>query len=83
MTLYLPAPGNWSGVVNLQAQPAPGNWSEVTFKSEGEGRNSTFCKSSDCRSLEKVFKNLRQKLNLAEEAPVIGIESLKTNVLIW
>ena len=37
---------------------------------------------SDCRSLEKVFKNLRQKLNLAEEAPVIGIEGMKTNVLI-
>ena len=29
MTLNLPATGNWSGVVNLQAQPAPGNWSEV------------------------------------------------------
>ena len=38
---------------------------------------------SDHRYLEKVFKNLRQKLNLAEEAPVFGIEALNTNVLIW
>ena len=38
---------------------------------------------SDHRYLEKVFKNLRKKLNLAEEAPVIGVEALKTNVLIW
>ena len=35
---------------------------------------------SDHRYLEKVFKNLRQKLNLAEEAPILG---LKANVLIW
>ena len=34
---------------------------------------------SDHRYLEKVFKNLRPKLNLAEEAPVLA---LKTNVLI-
>ena len=38
---------------------------------------------SDHRYLEKVFKNLRSKLNLAEEAPVIGIGALKTNVLLW
>ena len=35
------------------------------------------------RHLEKVFKNLRKKLTLAEEAPVIGTEAVKTNVLIW
>ena len=35
---------------------------------------------SDHRYLEKVFKNLRQKLNLADEAPVLDLE---TNVLIW
>ena len=35
---------------------------------------------SDRRYLEKVFWNLRQKLHLAEEAPVLD---LKTNVLIW
>ena len=35
------------------------------------------------RYLEKVFKNLRKKLNLAENAPPLGIEALKTNVLIW
>ena len=37
----------------------------------------------DYRNLEKVFKDLRQKLILAEGAPVIGAEALKTNVLIW
>ena len=35
---------------------------------------------SDKRYLEKVFRNQRQKLNLAEEAPVLH---LKTDVLIW
>ena len=35
---------------------------------------------SDHRYVEKVFKNLRQKLNLGEEALVLD---LKTNVLIW
>ena len=34
-------------------------------------------------SLKKVFKNVRQKLNLAGEAPILVIEALKTNVLIW
>ena len=38
---------------------------------------------SDFRYLEKVLKNLRKKLNFAEEAPIIGIEALKTNVVIW
>ena len=46
MTLYLLAPGNWGGVVNLQAQSVRGNWTEVmTFKSEGQGWNSTICRS--------------------------------------
>ena len=40
-----------------------------------------FCVTSPSISLSKM--NLRKKLNLAEEAPVIGIEALKTNVLIW
>ena len=35
---------------------------------------------SDHRYLDKVFKNLQQKLNLAEEARVL---ELKTSVLIW
>ena len=35
---------------------------------------------SDHRYREQVFKNLRQKLNLAEDAPVLD---LKTKVLIW
>ena len=38
---------------------------------------------SDNRHHENVFKNLRQKFNFAEEAPVLGIASSKTNVLIW
>ena len=38
---------------------------------------------SDHRYLEKVFKNVRKKLNLAEVAPALGVEALKTNVLIW
>ena len=41
MTLYLGAPGNWSGVVNLQVQRASGNWCEVmTIKSKGQGWRS-------------------------------------------
>ena len=44
MTLNLPAPGNWGGEMNLQAQPAPANLSEVrTSKSEGQRWNSTMC----------------------------------------
>ena len=35
---------------------------------------------SDYRCVERVFKNLRQKLNLSEDAQVLD---LKTNVLIW
>ena len=38
---------------------------------------------SDHRYLEKVFKNLRKKLNIVEKAPIIGIEALKTNVWTW
>ena len=38
---------------------------------------------SDHRYLEKVSKNLQKQLNLAEVAPVIGIEALKTNVKTW
>ena len=80
MTLNLLAAGNWSGVMNLQAQSAPGNWSEgMKVKSEGQGGNSTTCKSPTMDTLEQVFKDLRQKLNLADEAPVLD---LKTNVLI-
>ena len=46
MTLNLPAPGNWSGEMNLQTQPAPGNWSEVRISdSEGESYTSTICRS--------------------------------------
>ena len=79
----LPAPGNWGGEKNLRAQPAPGNWSEVrTSKSESQRWSSATCRSSTIDTL-RVFKNLWKSLNLAEEAPVIGIEALKNNVLIW
>ena len=37
---------------------------------------------SDRRYVEKFSKNLRGKLNLAGDAPVVGIEALKTNVLL-
>ena len=63
--------------MNLRAQPAPGNWSEVT---KMEFHNMQI---SDHGYLEKVFKNFRKKLNLADDAPMFGIEALKTNVLIW
>ena len=80
MTLYLRAPSNWCGVVNLQALRAPGNWSEVmTFTSEAQGLEFHNVEISDHRYLERVFKNLRQKLDLAKEAPVLD---LKTNILI-
>ena len=38
---------------------------------------------SNFRYFEKVFKHPRKSLNVAEDAPVIGIEELKTIVLIW
>ena len=79
MTLYLRAPRHWCGVVNLQVQLRKLERGDdiqigrITLK---------FLKKqvSDYRYLEKVFKNLRQNLNLAEEAPVLN---LRTNVLIW
>ena len=33
--------------------------------------------------LDNVFKNLRKQLNFLEKTPIIGIEVLKTNALIW
>jgi len=83
MTLNLPAPGNWGGEMNIQAQPAPENWSETrTSKSEGQRWNSTICKSSTIDILRKSSRTCG-KLNFAEEAPVTGVEALKTNVLMW
>ena len=35
------------------------------------------------RSLAKVFKNKRGKVNLAGDAPTLGIQAHKTNLLIW
>ena len=37
---------------------------------------------SDYRYLEKVFKNLRQKLNLAEEAPVLNLKNEKIDLVV-
>ena len=80
MTLNLPAPGNWSGEMKLQAQLAPGNWSEVKISnSEGQSYTSTTCKSPTIDTSRQVVKNLR-KVEIAEEAPIVGVESLKTNV---
>ena len=75
---------NWSGEMNFRAQSAPGNWSEVkTSKSRRSKMELHNMQISDNRYFEKVFENLRQKLNLVEVAPVICIEALKTNVLMW
>ena len=84
MTLYLPAPGNWSGEMNLQTH--------ARARKLERGEDIQFERSklhfhnmqiSDYRYLEKVFKNLQKELTIAEDAPVIGIEALKTNALIW
>ena len=84
MTLNLPAAGNGGAEMNLQAQPAPGNWSEVrTSKSEGQSFTSTICKSPTIDTLRKSSRTCGKKLNLIEEAPIIGIEALKTNVWTW
>ena len=84
MTLNLPAPENWSGEMNLQAQPAPANWSEVrTSKSERQRWNSTICKSPTIRIPWGRLPELSEKLNLVEEAPIVCTEALKTKVLIW
>ena len=67
-----------------QAKPAPGNRSEVrTSQSECQKRNSTTCRSPTIDTSRKSSRTFGKKLNLAEVAPVIGIESLKTNVLTW
>ena len=74
--------------IAAQHEPEP----NTVFSREARGEDYQFGKSklhfhkmqiSDYRYLEKVFKNLQKKLNLAEDAPPIGIEALKTNVLIW
>ena len=38
---------------------------------------------SDSRYLENVYKNLKKKVTLAEDTTSLGIESWKTNTLIW
>ena len=61
VTLNRPAPGNWGGVVNPQAQTAPGNWSEVmTSKSEGQGWNSRVCKSPTIDTLKESSRICRK-----------------------
>ena len=62
-----------------QAKPAPGNRSEVrTSQSECQKRNSTTCRSPTIDTSRKSSRTFGKKLNLAEVAPVIGIEALKT-----
>ena len=81
MTLYLRVAGSWCGVGNLQAQRAPGNWCEVmTVKSKGQSWNFTMCKSPTIDTLKKVFKNLWQKLHIAEEAPVLRLEDQRNDL---
>ena len=80
MTLNLLAPGNRGGVGESA--------SSVSTRKLEQGEDiqigsSTMELVSDHRYFEKVFKNMGKKLNLAEEAPVTGVEALKTNVLIW
>ena len=38
---------------------------------------------SNNQCLENVFKHLKNKLEITENSPKIGIEALKTNVLMW
>ena len=38
---------------------------------------------SDSGYLEKVLKNMKKKVNLAEDAQPLGIQAHKTNILIW
>ena len=82
MTFHLPAPGNGGGELNLQTQPRKLERGEdiQLGRSKLSFHNMQI---SDHRHFEKVFNSLRKKLNLAEDAPVIGVEALKTNVLIW
>ena len=54
MTLHLPTPGNWCGVVNLQTQGAPGSRCEVSIASmKGQDWNATICKSPTMDTLRK------------------------------
>ena len=77
MTLNLPAAGNWRDESSISACGG----GDIQFgRSKLHFHNMQI---SDHRYREKVFKNLLKKLNLAGDAPVIGIEALKTNVLIW
>ena len=38
---------------------------------------------SDSGHLEKVFKNMKGKVIIAEDAPPLWIDAFKTNTLIW
>ena len=37
----------------------------------------------DSGQLEKVCKNIEKQVNLAEDAPPLGIQAHNTNILIW
>ena len=84
--LNLSARGNRDGEMNLQTQPAPENSAREGRITNSESRSFTFttCRSPIIGTFENVFKNLRKRLNLAQDAPPIGDPSVgKTNVLIW
>ena len=82
MTLNLPAPGIWVGdklSSSARARKLERGEDIQIGRSKMEFQNMQI---SDNQYFVKVFKNLREKLNLVEETPIIGIEALKNNVLI-
>ena len=71
MTLYLRAPGNWCGVVNLQAQRAPGNWrenpepQEVNSLVRNPGSDNR-ASGNGLRECLQRFETLEKRFNLRE-----------------
>ena len=53
------------------------------INSEGWSGTSTTCRSSIIDTWRMSSSISKKQVNLAEDAPVIGIDALKTNVLIW
>ena len=78
MTLNLPAPGNWCGVMDLQAQPAPRKLERGEDNQIGRSKDE-IPQYADLRPSvpRKRLQELAEKLSLAEEAPTIGIEAMK------
>ena len=76
---------NRGGEMNLHTQPAPGNWAREVEITNSESRSFTFttCRSPIIGTLRMSSRICGKRLNLAQDAPPIGIQALKTNVLIW